>query len=297
MIDNLSDLAIYVRIVELGSMTEAAQAMSLSLAVVSKRLSALEKRLGVRLLNRTTRMQSLTQEGLAFHAHCVSILSEVHDAENAMARSRDTVDGLLRITAPRSFGRRYVAPIAAQFQRQHASLRVELILDDDIVDLVAGKIDVALRFGVLEDSTMTAHYVAPSYRVLCASPEYLARCGTPADPSQLTEHDCIVYRGGSKHWMFQREGAPYAVEPRSTFLYNDGDAGQALALAGAGIFFKAVWDVGAYLTNGALVQLMPGFAAPAEPLHLVYPHALHLSPRVRQFSRFAIGRLRDEWKW
>ncbi len=232
MIDSLTDLTIFTRVVELGSMTEAARMLCMSLAVVSKRLAALERRLGVRLLNRTTRTHSLTQEGEAFHAHCVRILSEVHDAETAMARSREAVEGLLRVTAPRSFGRRYAAPLAAQFQRRHPALRIELILDDDIVDLVETKIDVALRFGVLDDSTMTARYVAPSYRVLCASPAYLARCGEPSDPRQLSEHDCIVYRSASKHWLFQHEAAALAVEPRATFLYNDGDAGQALALAG-----------------------------------------------------------------
>jgi DNA-binding transcriptional LysR family regulator len=296
MLDNLLDLTIFARVVGTGSQTDAARELDLSLAVVSKRLAALEQRLAVRLLNRTTRKQSLTQEGTRFHQHCVRILSEVHDAESDMAQSRETVSGLLRITAPRAFGRRYVTGIAARFQAMHRALRVELNLNDEIVDLVETGIDVALRFGALQDSTMTARFVAPGYRVLCASPDYVRRHGNPANPAALLDHQCIVYGAHvSKHWLLHHNGAPVAAEIQATFLCNDGDAAQALALEGAGIFFKSIWDVGADLAAGRLVQVMQGYRAPTEPLHVVYPHALHLSPRVREFSDYAVAQLRHAW--
>jgi DNA-binding transcriptional LysR family regulator len=296
MIDNIGDLQVFSRIVAAGSLTAAASELDMSLAVVSKRLAALEERLGIRLLNRTTRKQSLTQEGERFHAHCVRILSEVQTAEDEMVRSRETVSGLLRITAPRAFGRRYAAPLVAAFQARHAGLRVELILTDELVDMVEAGIDVALRFGALMDSTMTARYVAPSYRVLCASPEYLRQHGEPTHPAQLAGHQCIVYGSRqSRHWLFHGKNEQVAAEIQGTFICNDGDAASALAMAGAGIFFKSIWDVGADLADGRLVQIMRDYQAVTEPLHVVYPHALHLTPRVRQFVLFALHKLAEDW--
>lgn len=296
MIDNIGDLTVFARIVTAGSLTGAASELDLSLAVVSKRLAALEERLGIRLLNRTTRRQSLTQEGERFHAHCVRILSEVQTAEEEMVRSRETVSGLLRITAPRTFGRRYVAPLVAAFQARHPGLRIELVLADDIVDMVEAGIDVALRFGAMMDSTMTARHVAPSYRVLCASPEYLRQHGEPTHPDQLAGHQCIVYGArNSRHWLFQGNDAHVAAEIQGTFICNDGDAASALAMAGAGIFFKSIWDVGADLMDGRLVHIMRAYRAMTEPLHVVYPHALHLTPRVREFANFALKALAEDW--
>jgi DNA-binding transcriptional LysR family regulator len=296
MIDNIGDLLVFARIVAAGSLTGAASELDMSLAVVSKRLAALEERLGIRLLNRTTRRQSLTQEGERFHAHCVRILSEVQTAEDEMVRSRETVSGLLRITAPRAFGRRYVAPLVAAFQARHAGLRIELALTDEIVDMVEAGIDVAFRFGALMDSTMTARYVAPSYRVLCASPEYLRQHGEPTHPDQLAGHQCIVYGArNSRHWLFQGKDAHVAAEIQGTFICNDGDAASALAMAGAGIFFKSIWDVGGDLMDGRLVHIMREYQAITEPLHVVYPHALYLTPRVRQFVDFALDKLGEDW--
>jgi DNA-binding transcriptional LysR family regulator len=297
MIDNVLDLTIFARVAGAGSLTDAANELGLSLAVVSKRLAALEERMGVRLLNRTTRRQSLTQEGSRFHQHCVRILSEVQQAETDMQRSRNAVTGLLRITAPRMFGCRCLSVLAAEFQAMHPELRIELNLGDDFIDLVDAGMDVALRFGALNDSTMTARHVAPSQRVLCASPDYLRRHGVPQTPEDLSAHQCIVYGARTtRHWLFQHEGQPISAEIGATFLCNDGNAGQALAVAGAGIFFKSLWDVGSELANGSLVRVLEQYSAPTDPLHVVYPHALHLAPRVRHFADFAIARLRDEWQ-
>lgn len=298
MIDSITDLVVFARIVSCGSMTEAARNLDLSLAVVSKRLAALEERLGVRLLTRTTRKQTLTEEGQQFHARCVRILAEVQDAESALTQSRTEVAGRLRVTAPLAFGRAQVTGLVAAFRALHPAVRIELVLDDEMVDMVEAGIDVAIRFGALDDSSMIARHVAPNYRLVCAAPDYVARRGMPADPDDLRAHDCIVYSGRStRHWLFQRDGAPFAAEINPAYTCNDGDAMQALALAGAGLIYRTIWDVGSALETGTLVRVLEHYSTPTEPLQVVYPHALHLAPRVRQFADFAIERLRAEWRW
>lgn len=297
MIDNLAELAIFDKIASAGSLTGAANELGLSLAVVSKRLATLEARMGVRLLNRTTRRQSMTQEGERFHLHCVRILAEVQQAEAVMQHSRSDITGHLRVTAARMLGTRYLAPLAAQFQAMHPTLKIELVLSDDVVDLVEQGIDLALRFGVLDDSTMTARHIADSELVLSAAPDYLRRFGRPDTPAALSVHNCILYGTRSiRHWLFQHEGKPVSAEVNATFLCNDGNAAKALALAGGGIFLKSIWDVGAELQDGTLVRVLERYSVPSAPLHVVYPHALHLAPRVRHFADYALKNLRQEWE-
>ncbi|EYC50299.1 LysR family transcriptional regulator [Hylemonella gracilis str. Niagara R] len=298
MIDNLQDLRIFDRTVVTGSMSAAARELGLSLAVVSKRLGALEGRLGLRLLQRTTRSQSLTPEGRDFHLRCVRILAEVGETEAFVAGRRETVSGQLSITAPRIFGRQYVVPLVSTFQAQHPTLSVRLLLRDEIVDLVDQQIDLAFRFGALMDSSLSARFIAPHYQVLCAAPTYIARHGAPSSLAALPEHACIVYGARpSAHWMFQVDGAPVAVKVRGSFMASDGEAALALALSGAGILYKSVWDVGAYLDAGQLVRVLPTINVPSEPLHAVFGHAQQLAPRVRQFLDFALPRLRASWRW
>lgn len=297
MIDNIQTLTIFDRVAAKGSLTEAANDLGLSLAVVSKRLAALEVQLGVRLLNRTTRRQSLTQEGERFHQHCVRILAEVQQAEHAMQLSRNEITGVLRITAPRMFGTRYVTALAAEFQELHPGIRFELVFSDEVVDIVDAGIDLAFRFGALQDSSLIARKVAESELVLCASPDYLQRHGLPKTPADLIRHRCIVYGVRSqKDWVFQHKGEPVTAEVNATYLCNDGNAAKALALAGGGIFLKSLWDVGADLAEGRLVRVLPDYRMPSAPLHMVYAHSQHLAPRVQQFVEFSIERLRHEWQ-
>jgi DNA-binding transcriptional LysR family regulator len=297
MIDNLIELTIFDKVASAGSLTEAANELGLSLAVVSKRLATLEARMGVRLLNRTTRRQSLTQEGERFHLHCVRILAEVQQAEAVMQRSRTDITGQLRVTAPRMLGTRYLAALAAQFQVMHPALKIELTLSDDMVDLVEQGVDLALRFGVLNDSNMTARHVADSELVLCAAPDYVRRFGFPETPAALSGHNCILYGARStRHWLFQHEGKPISAEVNATFLSNDGNAAKALAIAGGGILLKSLWDVGSELRDGTLVRVLERYSMPSAPLHVVYPHALHLAPRVRHFTDYVLKNLRQEWE-
>lgn len=298
MIDNLLELTVFTRIVATGSLSAAARELDLSLAVVSKRLAALEARLGVRLLQRTTRRQSLTEAGEAFHARCVRILAEVQEAEAAVSQSRDRVSGLLRVSASRGFGRRRIAPLVAAFRQQHPDLVVHLVLTDALTDLVQDGVDVAIRFGSLADSSLIARPLAPNYRVICAAPAYLATHGHPTAPVDLEAHDCIVFgEHPVRDWHFQGRDGAHTVRVRAPFVTNDGEAAHALALAGAGVVRKSIWDVGDDLGQGRLVRLLPGYAVPSAPLQAVYAHAQHLAPKVRHFVDFCAQALGAAWHW
>lgn len=298
MIDNLLELTVFARIVAAGSLSAAARDLDLSLAVVSKRLTALETRLGVRLLQRTTRRQSLTDEGQAFHERCVRILAEVQEAEAAVSRTRDVVMGLLRVTAPRGFGRSHISPLLVRFRDKHPELTVQLHLTDAVVNIVDEGFDLAIRFGALADSSLIARRIAPSFRVLCAAPSYLARRGQPVQPADLAKHDCVVFgEHPSRDWHFQRENQGASVRVNPAYITNDGETAQSLALAGAGIVQKSIWDVGDDLGTGRLVRVLPGYVIPAAPLHAVYANAQHLAPKVRRFVDFCVDELGKQWRW
>jgi DNA-binding transcriptional LysR family regulator len=297
MIDNILALTIFDKVASKGSLTEAAKDLGLSLAVVSKRLAALETQMGVRLLNRTTRRQSLTQEGKQFHQHCVKILAEVQHTEDAMQQSRNEITGILRITAARMFGTRYITTLAAAFQALHPELRFELIFSDEVVDIIEDGIDLAFRFGAMHDSSLIARKVAESELVLCASPAYVERHGLPRVPADLARHRCIVYGLRSqREWVFQYKGEPVTAEMNATCLCNDGNAAKALALVGGGIFLKSLWDVGTDLAEGKLVRVLPAYRMPSAPLHVVYAHSQHLAPWVQRFVEFSFEQLRREWE-
>ncbi|WP_363797367.1 LysR family transcriptional regulator [Lysobacter firmicutimachus] len=297
MIDNLPNLIAFDRIVSAGSLSAAARELDLSLAVVSKRLAQLEEDLGLRLLQRTTRRQTLTEEGALFHAQVVRILAEVAAAEALISRRRESVDGLLRVTAPNDLGRRWIAPILADFQRLHPQLSVQLDLGDGLADLVADGLDLAIRFGRLEDSSLIARPLAPNYRVLCAAPAYLQAHGEPSDPAQLAAHRCLLIGEQPRaDWRFGGE-PPVSVRVRGSLVSNDGGAVHAWALAGAGIALKSIWDVGDDLAAGRLQRVLPGHSIPAAPLHAIYAHAEHLPPRARLFIDYLRERLRSAWRW
>ena len=297
MLDDLPALATFDRIVSAGSLSAAARELDLSLAVVSKRLAQLESGLGVRLLQRTTRRQALTEEGTLFHAQVVRILAEVQQAEALITQRRGAVSGLLRVTAPAQFGRQWVAPLAALFHAQHKQLAVQLELSDAVANLLDSGFDLAIRFGSLADSSLIARELAPNYRVLCASPDYLARKGAPRAPADLVHHCCILIGSQPRaEWRFV--GAEEnIVRVDGGLITNDGSATHAWALGGAGIALKSIWDVGDDLAAGRLVRVLPEHTVAAAPLHAIYPHKQHLAPRVRLFVEFLRERLQQAWRW
>lgn len=297
MIENLPNLRTFAHVVAAGSLSAAARDMDLSLAVVSKRLAQLEKELGVRLLQRTTRRQVLTEEGELFHVEVLRILAAVEQAETVMSGRQQAISGTIRLTAPGEFGRQWLAPAITAFQQRHPAVDIRLTLSDVVMDLLDTGMDLAIRFGSLEDSSLIARRLAPNYRVLCASPDYLQRFSVPRHPDELVHHRCILIGEGRRAvWRFEGKES-HAVEVTAALVTNDGGAAHAFALEGAGIARKSIWDVGDDIRSGRLVRVLAEYAISAAPLSALYPNSRHLPPRVKALLDFLGERLEKAWRW
>lgn len=298
MIDNLPALTTFARIVAAGSMSAAARELDLPLSVVSKRLAQLEDGVGVRLLQRTTRRQALTEEGLLLHARVLRILDEIAQAEQMLSQHRHEITGVLRLTAPGALGRQWIVPAVAEFQRLHPQLVIQLDLTDTVVDLLESGCDLALRYGSLPDSSLVARPLAANFRLVCAAPSYLALHGAPAHPSQLAAHRCIVMGDQRRaDWRFNGpDGEALTVRVTGALVTNDGGAAHLLALDGAGLVVKSIWDVGDDILAGRLRPVLPGYSLSAAPLHAIMPHA-NPAPRVRAFVAFLGQRLGQIRRW
>jgi DNA-binding transcriptional LysR family regulator len=291
-IDHLPGLFAFERVVALGSLTAAAGELGLSLAVVSKRLATLEHRMGVRLINRSTRRLSVTDAGKLLYSHALSVVTELAHASDALALQRREISGLLKITAPHSFGRRRLVPLLGQFGLQHPQLRIQLHLSDELLDLIAGGFDLAIRYGELRDSSMVARELVQNRRILCASPEYLRRFGQPQRLADLVRHRCIVNSSATlAEWRFdnQRRFGPLRIAGH--IVCNSGDAAHAMALEGMGIVFRSIWDVADDLKSERLVQILPKHAVAEAPINAVYLRGHNRVPRVRAFIDFLGSRL------
>jgi DNA-binding transcriptional LysR family regulator len=297
MIHNLPALRTFAQVVAGGSLSAASREMDLSLAVVSKRLTQLEKELGVRLLQRTTRKQVLTEEGALLYAEVARILAAVDQAETVMSGRTQAINGSIRLTAPGEFGRQWISPAVAAFQQRHPAVSIQLLLSDTVIDLLDAGVDLAIRFGSLEDSSLIARPLAPNFRVLCASAAYLKQFGVPKHPAELVHHQCILIGEHRRAvWRFEGEES-LSVQVAAAFITNDGGAAHTLALEGAGIARKSIWDVGDDLASGRLMRVLPDFAIAAAPLNVLYPNARHLAPRVRALADFLIERIGKAWRW
>lgn len=294
MSDNLSDMTAFVRIADLGSISAAATELGQSLPVVSRRLARLEERLGVRLVNRTTRQLSLTDEGTTFHMRCARILSDIEEAEAEVSKGREIAVGLLRFTSTFAFARRELAPLLHEFEAQHPGLRVHLDASDRIVNLIDEGFDVAIRFGAMSDSSLIARSVAPNAYVMCAAPAYLDRRGRPAEIDDLLSHECILFGSPpNSRWTFT-DGA--SIKLNGDLTTNDGDLAHVWALEGAGIVLKSIWDVYDDIHQGRLEIVLPGVRPPASPLNAVFPHSRLAAARVRLALDFLTKRLRAQWE-
>ncbi len=289
MTDNLTDMAVFVRIVAAGSLSAAARDLGLSLAVVSRRLARLEDRLGVRLLNRTTRTTALTEEGAAFHTRCVRILADIEEAEQEAAQRRRTASGLLRVTATVAFSRRRLAGLLRDFQALNPGLRIHLDATDAVVNLIDGGFDLAIRIGALPDSSLIARQIAPSHRVIVASPAYLEARGRPRLIEELVDHDAIgLGDPPGNEWTFA-DGR--SVRVRGPFSSNAGELTHQFALLGAGLAIKSIWDVEEDIAAGRLEIVLPGQPLPASTIHAVYPHSRHAAGKVRLCVAYLAERL------
>ena len=290
--DKLRAMETFVRIVDRGSLTAAAETLSTSLPSVVRTLAALEAELGVRLLNRTTRRLSPTDEGREYFERCKRVLADIDEADAALSARRAVPKGRLRITAPVMFGRLRVAPLVVEFILKHPALQIELTLLDRVVDLVEEGIDAGIRIARLPDSTLVAVPVGQTRRVVCASPAYLKRAGTPKTPRELMQHRCISFSGlaAGIAWSFGDRNAQ--IEVPSALATNQVDAALDACLRGVGPGQFLCYQVQALLDAGKLKRVLQSFEPESVAIQLVYPQARLLSANVRAFVDWAVPRLR-----
>lgn len=288
----VSELAFFVQLVRAGSLAATARELDLTPPAVSRRLAQLEQRLGVRLLNRTTRSISLTAEGELYLVNAQRILGEIEEMEQQVSSSRAEPRGLLRVNAPLGFGRTHVGPAVSSFVRLHPEVEVQLQLTDRPINLPDDATDVAIRFGELPDSRLVARKIASNRRRLCATPGYLARHGHPETPRDLAQHNCIVLRQNDLAfgvWRFSRGKQSESIKVAGGLSTNDGEVALKWALDGHGILMRAEWNLARHLRSGELVEVLQDYETPPADIYAVYLERLNLSAKVS----FFIEHLRD----
>jgi len=285
-----SELGFFSTLAACGSLSAAGRELGISTAAVSKRLSQMEARTGVSLVNRSTRRMSLTPEGEVFVEYARRILGEIDDLNELLGQSRRAPQGLLRVNATLGFGRSHVAPIISRFAKKHPEVDVQLQLSVNPPPLTDDAFDVCVRFGEPPDGRVIARRIASNRRLLCAAPAYLAKHGVPKVPNDLTRHDCIGIRQGDEAYGLWRlsagQGAKArteSIKTRGTLTTNDGEIAVSWALDGHGILMRAEWDINRYLLSGRLVEVLPQYRTPGADIYAVYPQRHQLSTRVRAF--------------
>lgn len=303
MFDQLAAMAVFVRVVEAGGFSAAARELGLSKSAVSKSVARLEDRLGLRLLNRTTRKLSLTEAGAAYHAGCRRMLAEAEAAERAVVLLAGAPRGTLKVNAPMSFGVARIAPLLPDFLRRYPEVELDMVFEDRATDLVEQGYDLAVRIGALPDSSLVARRLCPVRRLLVAAPDYLATRGTPARPEALAAHDCLLYHylPSGDLWRFQGpEGEERSVKVSGRARLNNGEALLTACIAGLGVALMPSFLCAEALRDGRLRRLLPDWRDPAElAVHAVFPATRNLSPKVRAFvdhlaAAFAPGPPWDE---
>ena len=280
-------------VVDAGSFVKAAEALNLSKAAVSRHVLDLERRLGIRLLHRTTRRISLTTEGQAFHARSKDVLADLQDIETEISSKQDKVSGLLRINAPFTFGIQHLAPLWGQFREVHPQVTLDVTLSDRVVDLVEEGYDLAIRIATLEPSSLVSRRLASTTMTLCASPAYLKKNGQLTRPADLLAHQVIGYSylSSKDEWHFTGPEGPVSVLTRPWMHTNNGETCKAAALAHQGIILQPKFVVGAELAAGQLVEVLPNYRSSDIGIYAVYPTRKHLSAKVRLLIDFLAAHL------
>jgi DNA-binding transcriptional LysR family regulator len=291
-VDRLLGMEIFVAAVERGSFAAAARAFQITPPMVGKHIRALEERLGARLLTRTTRRQKLTEIGRQYYERCKQILQDIHSAERGAENMRSAPRGELRICSPVSFGSMRLAPALADYLAQYPQVNVELVLTDEIVDLVEGQYDAAIRIGNLADSSLVARRLEPYRMLICAAPSYLSRAGVPQTPADLQRHACLDYaywdKGGG--WVLGRSGAERTQVPVCRLRSNNGQALRTAALSGAGIVMQPAVLLADDVAAGRLVPILSKYLRPPRPMHLVYLRDRHQTPKMTALIEFLLQR-------
>jgi DNA-binding transcriptional LysR family regulator len=292
----LDNMRLFAGAVELGSLSAAGRNLRISPAVASHRLMVLEQHLGIRLLQRTTRQTQPTAQGLAYYEACLEVFRAVDLAESISADLGGPPRGSLRVTAPLGFSREIMAPLIPAFRETYPDVTVQLRLSDHLIDILREAVDLAVRLARFEDSSFTMRKVVEVERVLCASPDYLARHGVPSTPPDLLHHDCLLLRfPGSRQFQWELEGpdGPHRIAVRGFMDADDGDVLTAWALAGHGIALKPLFEIVDSLRSGALRAVLVDHPVASIDLALMYPTRQHLLPRVRAFADFMIPRFQE----
>ena len=290
--DKLKQIESFVSVATRGSLTAAARAEGVAPAIMGRRLDALEQRLGVKLLLRSTRRMTLTHEGSSFLEDCQRLLVDFANAEASVSAGGIKASGHLRVTAPAGFGRRHVAPLVPRFREQHADVSISLNLSDRVVDLAAEGFDCAVRVGDMPDSSLVSVRLADNRRLCVATPAYLKRHGTPAHPADLSRFDCLTLSSDASQtrgWSFRvpsgGEDLIY-LKPGGPLDCSDGQVLHDWCLAGYGIAWRSTWEVEAEIAAGLLVAVLEDFAAPPNGIYAVFAHAKHMPLRLRLWIDF-----------
>jgi DNA-binding transcriptional LysR family regulator len=280
--DQFKQISAFVSVALRGSLTAAAAAEDVTPAIIGRRLDALEERLGVKLLVRTTRKVSLSFEGAAFLEDCQRLLDDLANAEAAVSLGGVKASGHLRLSAPAGFGRRHVAPLLMRYLDTHSEITAHLDLSDRLVDLVNENIDCAIRIGELADSSLVSVRVGEMRRVVVGSPAYFQTHAVPPAPTLLAQHNCLSL-GPQRGWSFRIDGQVQTVKVGGTLECNDGVVLHEWALAGKGLAWRSLWEVGADIAAGRLMTVLDDFAAPPVGIYAVFPQRRQLPLRVRLF--------------
>jgi DNA-binding transcriptional LysR family regulator len=289
MADEVAELQLFVEIVKAGNLSAAARALNSSPAAMSRGLTALESRLGVRLVTRTSRTFELTAEGHQFYERCERIVAEIAEAEAEASSQGKTIKGKLRIGAPMGIGRRLVAPLVACFVEKYPGIQVHLNLSDSGLDVIDDGLDVALRNGLPTDTSVIAKKILSTRRIVCASPSYLKLHGVPRRPEDLLQHDCIRLVRGRRvmdAWLFQEAGKQFETTVSGTLTTTSGEVVHNWVCAGRGIAQKAVWDVQPDLEAGSIIECLNDFWCDQIDLFAICASRQHLFPRIRVFLDF-----------
>ena len=286
--DKFLEMRTFAEVVDAGSFVKAADSLAMSKAAVSRYVGDLESRLGVRLLHRTTRRLSLTEEGQLFYARCKALLAELDEVEAEMTSGNADASGLVRVNAPLTLGIRHLAPLWGEFRALHPNVTLDITLADRVVDLVEEGYDLAIRIAALPNSTLVSKRLSTTRMVLCASPRYLAEHGTPQHPGDLAGHAVIAYSylSTKDEWHFDGPQGKVSVRTQPCIHTNNGDTCRAAALAHQGVILQPTFLVGEDLAAGTLVELMPQFKSIEFGIYAVYPTRKFVSPKVRVLIEF-----------
>ena len=297
--DPLYEMSVFSKVVASGSLSAAARDLGVSTAVVSRRLASLEARLGVRLVNRTTRRLALTDEGASYLDACTRILGEVEDADAAAAARRIEPQGVLKVALPASFGHKHIAPLIPPFAERFPKIQLALSLSDRTVNMIEEGYDLAIRIGELEDSSLAARKLAPNRRVVCASPGYLKTHEAPRKPDDLQRHNCLTTNDLRMNWEYKGpDGKRGSVRVTGHYACDNWEVLREWAMAGLGVALKSTWDVRRQLEDGSLVSLLPGYDFGTDvAIYAIYPHRRYLPAKTRVFIDYLAESFGPEPYW